>query len=81
MALFEGTWWYDEAAEKLFDFLEYHEIGELKHWQENDVRFHFEAGMWVRNKLREFGYTDDKFGNLDDHYQEILKIMFGKVGL
>ena len=80
MALLEGTWWYQEAADKLFDMLEFHELGELKYLQENDPRFHFEAGMWVRNTLRELGYTDDKYGNLDNQYQEIIKLVFKKVG-
>lgn len=75
------TNWYNEAAQKFFDMLEYHEFGELKYWQETDPRFHFGAGMVVRNQLRELGYTDDIYGNLDDHYQEILKLVFEKVGM
>lgn len=80
MALLNGAWWYEEAADKLFDELEYHEFGELKYVQENDPRFHSNGGMWVRNQLRDFGFTDDKYGNLDDHYQSILNLLFKKVG-
>lgn len=81
MALIDGTQWYQEAADKVFDDLEYHEFGELKYLQENDPRFHFEAGMVIRNQLREFGFSDDIYGNLDDHYLEILKLVFKKIGL
>jgi hypothetical protein len=78
------TDWYEEAADKFIAFLgdlASTEIPVIKHLQENDVRFHFEAGRIIRNDLRELGYSDSTYGNLDDHYQEILKLVYSKEGL
>ena len=71
--------WYKEAAKAYRRFLgkdAYTEIPVIHHLQETDPRFHFSAGMQIRNELRELGFTDAKYGNLDDHYQEILKILY-----
>ncbi|PAD70664.1 hypothetical protein CHH83_02340 [Bacillus sp. 7586-K] len=87
MSLITGTDWYDEASKSFIKWVEDHsvepfyEFENIKHEQDNDIRFHFDGGMWIRNLLRELGYTDDIYGNLDDHYQHIIKIVFDKVGL
>jgi hypothetical protein len=79
--------WYEEAADKFIEFLDKETQGSeiempvIKSLQEEDVRFHFDAGMIIRNDLRNLGFTDDKHGNLDDHYLEILKICYEKVGI
>lgn len=43
------------------------------------IEYHFSYGMYIRNLLRNGGFTDDKFGgNLDDHYSELLRCVIDK---
>ena len=37
-------------------------------------RRHFEGGMAIRNRLRDLGFLDETYGNLDDHYVAIVEI-------
>lgn len=79
--------WYNEAANDFIKWINnhsvepYYEVENIKYEQENDARFHFDGGMWFRNVLRYLGYTDDKYGNLDDHYISILKIIYKNMGI
>jgi hypothetical protein len=78
--------WYNNAAEDFLDcFDNYQDMENTVHdlHQDNntDFRFHFSGGMWFRNSLRNLGYADDVYGNLDDHYDSVLKIIYNKFNL
>lgn len=80
--------WYEKAANDFIKHLDEDKIGHskrllryIKKAEETYIRFHFDTGMQIRNSLRQLGYTDDKYGNLDNHYLEILKICYKKVGV
>lgn len=78
--------WYEEAATKLYNYFvtNFHAkevLKDIKEDEKTDIRFHFNTGMAIRNTLRELGYDDDMYGNLDDHYIEILNMVYVKVGL
>ena len=80
--------WYEEAATAFIlalsgdpDYPAVEILKEIRKSQENDIRFHFNNGMVIRNTLRECGFTDDTYGNLDDHYFPILNIAYRKCGI
>lgn len=79
----EDDSWYEEAALKLRAALK--ENGELVNLRKAVrkpgwiMESHFFFGMWVRNFLRQNGFSEEdvKVGNLDDHY---IPIMLWAVG-
>lgn len=80
--------WYQKAAEDYIKFIDHESGGRakedfigIKNSMQTNPRFHFDLGMVIRNELRDLGYYDEEYGNLDDHYQEILKVCFEKAGI
>lgn len=77
-------YWYDQAANDFILHFEqdaYEVLKNIKYQYDLNPSFHMEEGLEFRNLLRELGYKDDKYGNLDNHYIVILNLCLKKVGL
>jgi uncharacterized protein (UPF0128 family) len=78
--------WYEKAADDLYKYFQkdYHVrevLKDIKEEEKVNIRFHMSTGMNLRNTLRELGYNDETYGNLDNHYIEILHLTYKKAGL
>jgi len=77
------TSWYSDAADKLYHIIDTQTIAAIatelaygnKEWF---IPNHMYWGVWVRNQLRMMGYTDDIYGNIDDHYVDIVELMVAR---